>query len=55
MSRSTAMEYGGTVCDDGWDYREARVVCRQLGYPHINAVAIGAAYFGRGTGFHSSG
>ena len=39
----------GTICDDGWQLRDATVACRQLGYP----VAIRKstrAEFGRGTG-----
>ncbi len=39
----------GTVCDDGWDINDARVVCRQLGFPDAEA-ALKNSYFGRGTG-----
>ena len=45
----------GTVCDYGWDLRDATVVCHQLGY--VRAVeASWSASFGAGSGpswYHS--
>ena len=39
----------GTVCDDGWDYTDSSVVCRQLGFGSYGS-AYGSAYFGEGSG-----
>ncbi|XP_041470836.1 scavenger receptor cysteine-rich domain-containing group B protein-like [Lytechinus variegatus] len=39
----------GTVCDDGWNLRDARVVCRMLGFQTAVRAASSAA-FGEGSG-----
>lgn len=39
----------GTVCQEGWDMRDANVSCHQLGYSKAVSIRTGAAY-GRGTG-----
>ena len=39
----------GTVCDNGWDLREAEVVCTELGLGEAVA-AIPSAFYGQGSG-----
>ena len=39
----------GTVCDDNWDISDARVVCRELGYPDAVSAPQNAR-FGEGSG-----
>jgi deleted-in-malignant-brain-tumors protein 1 len=44
----------GTVCDDGWNTNNARVICRQLGYSGGTSISIApygqAAPYGQGVG-----
>ena len=37
----------GTVCDNGWDFNDAQVVCRQLVYGPPIAARV-EAYYGQG-------
>ena len=30
----------GSVCDDGWDTRDAAVACRQLGFQAVGEIPI---------------
>ena len=39
----------GTICSNGWDIRDARVACRQLGYADAMAATIDSS-FGTGRG-----
>ena len=39
----------GTVCDDGWDMNDARVICEELGYADAVSAPL-YAHFGAGSG-----
>ena len=43
-------EQWGTVCNDAWDFTDARVVCQQLGYEDVLEANVEITRFGEGTG-----
>lgn len=40
----------GTICDDNWSSKDARVTCTQLGYSSGGAQSYSFAAFGKGSG-----
>ena len=43
----------GTVCNSGWDSREATVVCKQLGYQNPSEISFKVNHRLAPTPFHS--
>ena len=39
----------GTICGDGWDVKDAEVVCKQLGYGGAKSIKT-TSYYGEGKG-----
>ncbi|KAK3586774.1 hypothetical protein CHS0354_016949 [Potamilus streckersoni] len=51
IRRRNSSDEWGTICDDMWDDLDAKVVCRNLGYPEdIEAYSYRGAFFGQGYG-----
>ena len=40
----------GRICDSSWDYKDAEVVCRELGFPYAQTASCCGRYFGEGSG-----